>query len=153
MNKSIALWATFLVSNALAMFWLYYFNVFAFVLSADITYISFGILALYLTSLVSIYFELNSDKSFEDKFENHMFISNHLPALGLLGTVIGLMYAVNTMAGVTIDARDQGTIMNLMSSMFSGLGTALVTTIVGLITSLVLKVQLIALDTVHKNEG
>ena len=81
-----------------------------------------------------------------------MYLSNNLTSLGLLGTVIGLMIAVNTIAGLNIDVSDQSTVITLMQKMFNALGTSLVTTIVGLICSLVLKLQIVILQAVSTNE-
>lgn len=151
--KTLSLWFIFVLGNTIAAFWLVYMGVFAWMIQVDITFISVLVLMLYSWSILSLLHDVKSKKPFKEKFDVQYFIANHLPALGLLGTVIGLMFAVNAMSSMNINVSDQSTIIKLMQQMFTALGTALVTTIVGLITSLMLKAQILIINSVHKHEN
>ncbi len=63
------------------------------------------------------------------------FVANHLPTLGLLGTLIGMSY-VFLFSGVDMSTQAG------QAMIFKGMGTALYTTIMGTICSLLLKKQL-----------
>jgi len=151
-KKIMAFWATMIASNLCVAVWLVYSGVFGWVVSHDFTYISVMIMALYVGCLVSLPFtEFDWSKSNTRRFDTHYYISSRLTQLGLLGTVIGLMVAVDGLSQLTIDVNNQSAIMGMIKLMFSALGTALVTTIVGLIASMALATQLVLLDRIFKN--
>jgi len=152
MTKSTIFFVLFSISNLLAIFWLGYFDIYSWIASKDITYISFLIGVVYMATLLSFFFEIRSGKNSDDVFELQMFIANHLPALGLLGTVIGLMISVESISTIKIDPNEQTEIIEMMQNIFLALSTALLTTIVGLITSLLLKGQLVVMNMVHSHE-
>jgi len=144
MNKKTRLFVIFSIINVLVAFWLSYFGFIEWINTIDFTYISFFIMFLYLMGSASLY----QSKTYDIQ----MFLSNNLTSLGLLGTVIGLMVAVNAMSGLTISPDDQSSIVQLMQKMFNALGTSLITTIVGLIASLMLKYQIVCYDMVSDHE-
>lgn len=152
MSKSLATWVVLWAANILAFWWFWYFGTTEWVLKTDMTYISAFIVVLYIAVMAWLPYEFSGYKSKREIYEKPYYIANHFPALGLLGTVIGLMYAVTVMMNIEINVSDQSTIVDMMSKMFSALGTSLITTIVGIIFSLVLKTELLILDTVYKNE-
>lgn len=72
------------------------------------------------------------------------FTVNLLLKLGLLGTVVGFILMINALTEVkTIEYSD---IKDLISNMALGMGIALTTTVVGLVTSILLGVQCLFLD-------
>ena len=65
----------------------------------------------------------------------------------MMGTVIGF---IMMLAGFgAVDAKDANSIQNLMSSMSSGMATALYTTLAGLICSSLLKIQYFNIDNAN----
>lgn len=152
MKKTAALYIIFSLANIVALFWLVYFDMIEWLLKVDITYLSFLIIGLYVITSFFLRKEANSTKPLSEKFDVHMYVASNLTAVGLLGTVIGLMIAVYAMSGLAIDVENQKSIIDLMQKMFNALGTSLITTIVGLICSLLLKLQIVTLNTVMKNE-
>lgn len=110
---------------------------FGFVLKYDFSYISFVIFGCYfvmsigngLTSLTKINVKKRLDVS--------NFISESVVGLGLLGTVVGLIYMVFDSLGSEAASNIQKTIESLKF----GLATALITTGVGLVCSLFLNIQ------------
>lgn len=109
----------------------------------DITFISFGILSLYVLSSLWI--------GIHTLFGMHrevcdwpVFISENLVTLGMLGTLIGLMVAIGSLFGLDLtNAADAAIGIQKMST---GVSIAMVTTLVGIISSLLLKIQLMLWD-------
>lgn len=120
---------------------------FGFVLKYDFSYISFVIFGCYfvmsvgngLTSLTS------RDPQIPTRYLNKVkkrldvsnFVSESVVGLGLLGTVVGLIYMVFDSLGSEAASNIQKTIESLKL----GLATALITTGVGLICGLFLNIQ------------
>ena len=72
------------------------------------------------------------------------FLAGALIKLGLLGTVVGFVLMLNSVGAVeSFDTSDVQRIMTLMSQ---GMGVALYTTLVGLVTSMVLGAQYLLAD-------
>lgn len=72
--------------------------------------------------------------------------SDVLYKLGMLGTVIGFIQMLATMDGIS--QFDPETLRNTLQQMTSGMATALLTTIAGLVTGLILRVQFNLLEAV-----
>ncbi|MBK8453275.1 MAG: MotA/TolQ/ExbB proton channel family protein [Thiofilum sp.] len=72
------------------------------------------------------------------------FINGMLIKLGLLGTVIGFVMMLTSLDG--LQSLDINQLQTLMQQMTKGMGIALNTTIFGLIGSLILGIQYLALD-------
>jgi hypothetical protein len=72
------------------------------------------------------------------------FISGALIKLGLLGTVIGFVMMLSSISG--LENLDISDIKHLMQQMTQGMGVAMNTTIVGLVSSMLLGVQYLLLD-------
>lgn len=104
---------------------------------ADFTKISFLIYALFI--VFSVKCGINTAKLKEDS--SGWFVSDILVKLGLIGTLIGLIYVFTTSLG-SIDVAQPQTMKAAISSMMTGMGTALYTTIIGLTCSLILQLQL-----------
>ena len=69
------------------------------------------------------------------------FVSDVVLTLGMLGTIIGFMIMLQGTFS-SIEFNDTDSIRLALSSMSQGLFTALNTTLIGLVSSIVLKVQL-----------
>jgi len=83
--------------------------------------------------------------------ETEWFIAESCLTLGMVGTVIGFILMLGTTFSA-IDVTDLRSLQLAIEGMASGMSTALYTTLVGLISSLILKVQLINLENLHNNE-
>ena len=73
------------------------------------------------------------------------FISDLLLKLGLVGTVIGFILMLSPIA--EMESFESNNIRNLLTAMSSGMAVALFTTLTGLITSTLLKVQYFLADS------
>ena len=119
----------------------YITGLFAQVNDADFTKISFLIYGLFI--VFSIRCGINTAKIEED--QAGWFMSDIFVSLGLIGTLIGLIYVFTTSLE-SVDVSQPQSMKAAISSMMSGMGTALYTTIIGLICSLLLKLQLFNLE-------
>lgn len=72
------------------------------------------------------------------------FICSLMLKLGLLGTVVGFVIMLSSLEG--LDQLDINDIKTLMKQMTQGMGVAMNTTLVGLVTSILLGLQLLLLD-------
>ena len=74
------------------------------------------------------------------------FIAESLLGLGMIGTVTGFLLMLGT-AFENIDVSNTETLQNALTQMALGMSTALYTTLIGLICSLILKIQLVNYET------
>jgi len=125
----------------------YITGLFVRVNEADFTKLSFLIYALFIVFSVKCGF--NTAKTRED--HTGWFVSDMLVKLGLIGTLIGLIYVFTTSLG-SVDVSQPQTMKAAISSMMTGMGTALYTTIIGLTCSLVLQLQLHNLEKAIEND-
>jgi len=119
----------------------------------DFTKISFGIYALFIgftiRNGINAYKICKKEHSIKEgeviefcqKTEFGWFIADALLALGMIGTVLGFIFMLSTsFAGITI--LNTAALQGALTKMSMGMSTALYTTAVGLVCSLVLKVQM-----------
>lgn len=140
--KSISYNVIYFTTVNIVLWFLYQINLHVLVLNADFTYITFIIVSIfYLVSAMILI------KSIYKKYSNEYdhYFKNLFTGLGLLGTIIGFVYAFDGLSNldVTNTEATQIVIKNLLLSM----QTAFFTTIAGLICSLALEFQLILLDS------
>ncbi|MHC8441297.1 MAG: MotA/TolQ/ExbB proton channel family protein [Candidatus Eutrophobiaceae bacterium] len=92
------------------------------------------------------------ESSLVEVYESHLkspqdigwFVSDMMLKLGLLGTIIGFIFMLGSVANVA--DFDITAIQNILRHMSSGMGTALYTTLVGLICSVLASLQYQMLD-------
>ena len=136
-------WIGFVLLNILAGYFLYQKEIFSLIISSDLTYISIGVIVIYILTSLSIGFKTflrcHEDTYVSIKLE--WFIRSELAALGL----IGLMFVLGpTFAGINPQASE--TITKALSTISLGVGTALWTTITALTGAVLLGVQLMNLE-------
>jgi len=137
------------------------FDIFEVLWNADKTKISFLILALF--TVVSLFcgyeaWKLNKvkiqnsdpDQDLKRRYETGWFSSEICLTLGLIGTVSGfILMLVGAFAELNIS--DPDSVQESLMNMSLGMSTALYTTLVGLITSVILKVQFFRLESHFDN--
>lgn len=132
------------------------FNVFELIWSADQTKISFVIMTLFTAmSLLCGYesWKLNQIKLKKRRLEHDIvkgyetgwFSSEICLTLGLIGTVSGFILML-VGAFVDLNIADPSSVSESLKKMSLGMSTALYTTLVGLICSVILKVQFFRLE-------
>ena len=71
-----------------------------------------------------------------------MVLGDAVISIGMIGTVIGFIYMLFAVFS-NIDLTDSIKMMSSLSEMAEGMSTALLTTLTGLVSSMLLKLQLI----------
>jgi hypothetical protein len=120
--------------------------------SADVTKISFVIIAIFYIYMIMLGVRLSKfcknifNQFYRESFlsiEQHgWFLSDIFMALGFLGTLIGFMYMLD-LTGLNNANAAQGVLITLTT----GLKTAIYTTVMGLISGLIIKCTLYAIRT------
>ena len=125
-----------------------YFDVHTRLYESDITRLSYLILVIFGCTSVwigSLTYRVGILNDYEQRADVGWFISESCLALGMVGTVTGFLIMLGT-AFANVDVSDAVTLQNALSDMAIGMSTALWTTLVGLVCSLVIKVQLVNLE-------
>lgn len=143
--KFIAWWVSVLLLLTGA-FWAGYFGLLTKVWHADETYLTSIIIAIFIATNVYLGVtaynagdsRLISSGWFKKRLQTVWFASEQLMALGMLGTVIGLiMMLANNFVGNSAEAAMQ----QMLAGMWKSMGLALYTNAVGLLCSISLKAQ------------
>jgi len=123
----------------------YHFNLHSLLYHADVTKLSFLIIVIFIFTSVWIgrkTYNLENHSVIDDKIDVGWFIAETCLALGMVGTVTGFLYMLGT-AFENIDISNSQTLQDALASMAKGMSTALYTTLTGLISSILIKVQLV----------
>ena len=130
----------------------YHFNFFQHLYREDTTRIGFFILGILILTTLWVgkkIYSLKSrwngvDQAIND-FSSGWFIAESCLVLGLIGTVTGFILMLGT-AFTELNVTDITSVQNALIKMSLGMSTALYTTLVGLISSLVIKIQLVTIE-------
>lgn len=127
-----------------SFFVLHMFDMWEALWGADKTKISFLILAIWLVSSISVLGYILKPEKFN--LDVLWFSSESCVTLGLIGTVCGFLIMLFS-AFQDIDVKSTESLTEALTFMALGMSTALSTTLVGLVTSLHLKTQLVLIET------
>lgn len=145
MNRNLLYkWVAILSSTFFSFFVIHMFGLWNELWQADQTKLSFVILFIWLISSFFLLYEIIKPKSVDT--ELLWFTSESMVTLGLIGTVSGFLLMLYS-AFEGIDVGDIDSLTKSLSQMATGMSTALTTTLVGLVSSLHLKVQLMLLES------
>jgi len=112
---------------------------------SDFTKLSFvNLLVLIVTSVWCGHKSWQIDRGLTPNIEFGWFMSDLVLTIGMIGTVIGFIEMLSGFAGINIE--DISTIQDLITELGVGMSTALYTTLTGLISSALLKVQCFNID-------
>ena len=149
-------WWWFFCSLILVFFVLGTMNLYELIWNADQTKISWIILALFGT--VSLFcgseswklsklkrYNRDADPMMKAKYETGWFASEICLTLGLIGTVSGFILMLYG-AFTDLNISDPHSVQESLGKMSVGMSTALYTTLVGLICSVLLKLQFFRLE-------
>lgn len=114
-----------------------------FIIANDFTYLSFvNLTILVITSLWIGVRVLRNQRRGTDL---QWFLADSVLSLGMVGTLFGfLLVLYSTFDG--IDVSDTESMKQAIESLANGMGTALLTSLVGLVSSIVIKLQLVILE-------
>ena len=126
----------------------YYLDAHQFLIDTDATYLSWVALSLFtVSSGYTTYICWKDSQNFQSSLNTDglWFISEALMGIGMAGTIVGfIMMLLGTFQN--LDVSDVNTIKEAISTMGTGMGSALVTTLVGLTTSMLLRLQIVNLE-------
>jgi hypothetical protein len=135
---------TVLVLMILATALGYYWGAVDFMINNDFTYLSFVNIAILYGFTVNIMY-----KAFTKNMEttdSEWFLSDAVLSIGMVGTLSGFLVVLySTFQG--LDPSNTDSMRTAIETLASGMGTALLTSLVGLIASLIMKYQLVTLES------
>jgi len=146
--KSVLKWWLIFCLVVLGIGTCLYFDVHTRLYESDITRLSYLILIIFGCTSVwigSLTYRAGILKDHEQRAEVGWFISESCLALGMVGTVTGFLIMLGT-AFENVDVTNSATLQQALADMATGMSTALWTTLVGLVCSLIIKVQLVNLE-------
>ena len=146
--RSVLKWWLIFCLTILGVGVCFYFDVHKNLYDADITRLSFLILIIFGCTSIwigSLTYRVGILQDYNQKSDVGWFVSESCLALGMVGTVTGFLIMLGT-AFENVDVSNAITLQNALSDMALGMSTALWTTLVGLICSLIIKVQLVNLE-------
>ena len=135
---------TVLVLMILATALGYYWGAVDFMINNDFTYLSFVNIAILYGFTVNVMY-----KAFTKNMETtdgEWFLSDAVLSIGMVGTLSGFLVVLySTFQG--LDPSNTDSMRTAIETLASGMGTALLTSLVGLIASLIMKYQLVTLES------
>ena len=143
--KSVLKWWLILCITILGLCTCIYFNIHKDLYAADVTRLSFLIISIFICTSVWIgskTYKVGIHQDYDQKSDVGWFVSESCLALGMVGTVTGFLIMLGT-AFENVDVTNAATLQQALSDMATGMSTALWTTLVGLVSSLIIKVQLV----------
>ena len=146
--KSVLKWWLIFCLIVLGIGTCFYFDVHKSLYESDITRLSYLILIIFGCTSVWICtktYKVGILQDYNQKSDVGWFISESCLALGMVGTVTGFLIMLGT-AFANVDVTNAATLQQALSDMAIGMSTALWTTLVGLVSSLIIKVQLVNLE-------
>lgn len=115
----------------------YFLDLFTILLEKDATFISFIVMGITLLVTISLHWQKTYDW--------HWFASDAVLSLGMVGTLFGFLMVLGQ-AFTEIDTSSTVSMTEAIALLASGMSTALVTSLVGLISSLFIKLQLVVIE-------
>ena len=146
--KSLLKWWLIFCLTLLGMCTCVYFNIHKDLYAADVTRLSFLIISIFTCTSIWIgmkTYKVGIQQDYDQRSDVGWFISESCLALGMVGTVTGFLIMLGT-AFANVDVTNAATLQQALSDMATGMSTALWTTLVGLVSSLIIKVQLVNLE-------
>ena len=146
--KSLLKWWLIFCLTLLGLCACVYFNIHKDLYAADVTRLSFLIISIFICTSIWIgtkTYKIGIHQDYNQKSDVGWFISESCLALGMVGTVTGFLIMLGT-AFANVDVTNAATLQQALSDMATGMSTALWTTLVGLVCSLIIKVQLVNLE-------
>lgn len=146
-NSSLLRWWIIVCFQVLVLLLGLFFGIWTHIWEVDVTRISFVIVAIWLvTTLFVAKYHFHSLHSARSRFMPvGWFLAETCLALGMIGTVAGFLIMLLSAFG-NMDIGNTESMQAALSSMALGMGTALYTTLVGLVSSMFIKIQLVNLE-------
>lgn len=117
----------------------YNFGFFSFLQEKDFTNLGFFTIFVFIVNSSTIGYKIYNEKT---DYEVEWFSSDAVVTIGMIGTVIGFIYMLFSVFG-NLDLNDSQKMIFTLGEMAKGMSTAMLTTLVGLVSSVLLKFQLV----------
>ena len=140
MTKAFLQWWLFFVLQIIILASAYVYELHLYILNNDQTYISFVLIGIWLLTSSMIGYKLL--KNITTSNEKFWFIAETCMAIGMMGTVLGFILMLGGSDLASIDPSDVEGMKGVIGQLASGMATALLTTLTGLIVSVSLRTQL-----------
>tara|TARA_A100001011_G_C14203101_1_gene796563 strand:+ start:599 stop:1039 length:441 start_codon:yes stop_codon:yes gene_type:complete len=141
--KKFLKWWLFVILIIMGIAVSLYFDFGNFLYENDFTKISLLIASLFAATTFTIGYKLWTKKEYS--YDKEWFISEMVISLGMIGTVVGFIYMLYSVF-TGIDLSDTSNLQESLAMMAKGMGTALLTTLVGLVSSVLIKCQLVMVE-------
>ena len=153
-KTSIIRWWIMICLQLLAVSIAVFFGFHEILWKQDQTKLSFAIVAVWsITSAFVGYWHWITDmQRVRDCAKIGWFLAETCLALGMLGTVAGFLLMLSTSFSA-INVQDTSTLQTALTNMALGMSTALYTTLVGLVCSIFIKMQLVNLENMVDQNG
>ncbi len=142
---SLKLWL-YLWFNVFLLVVCHYFGIFDILARVDFTFLSFAIIGIMMLDM--IYLTVSIWKGESPDLESHWYIKELLLAMGLTGTLIGLIYVFTPLAGV--DLTNVNAMKDLVVHVASGVSTKLWTSLTGIVCGNILAMFLLIIEGAYK---
>ena len=144
-------WSTVLVCITIFLTANYFAGISDYLLVADKSKISLGILIVTTICSLSIGYlaykvQFAQMKIREESLHPYWFFSDVVLSLGMVGTLIGFLLVLTTTFN-DIDNTSTEAMKKVIAELASGMGIALITSLTGLICSIILKFELVLLES------
>jgi len=153
--KSLAYWWLFFWLQVIGYATAGYFGWLQQTWSADASKLSFVIIALHAFTTVLVGRQIAKVRRGEliDIDHGH-FLASTCGKLGMLGTIVGFIYMVTgALGGLTTPDISTEQLRAMMGALDTGIGTALWTTLWGLVAALLIEVQIHILERTKPDEA
>jgi hypothetical protein len=138
MNTRFMIWWLAAVIQIIGVGVAIHFGAIDFLLASDQTYLSFVTTAMWAIGTITIgYLAWKKGQDFDTPW----FIAESCISVGMIGTLIGFMLMLSSSLG-NVDPSNIESMKQVIGDMATGMSTALVTTLSGLVFSLFLKIQI-----------
>ena len=128
----------------------YYVSAISYVYYTDQSYISLLIAFVYvLVTLIvgyrSYLYQFKKVVPTENQMMFPWFAADAVTSMGMIGTIVGFLLVL-TSAFADVDPTDVTAMKQVVETLTTGMGIALLTTLTGLVTSVIMKFQLVLLE-------
>ena len=139
MTQKFLIWWLVAVVQVIAVGISIFYGIIPFLIENDVTRLSFVIFTMWFFSTASIGYKIYNN---EDDFDKPWFVAESCMTVGMIGTVIGFMFMLGS-SFQQIDPSNIESMRQVIVDMASGMSTALLTTLCGLLAGLFIKVQIV----------
>jgi hypothetical protein len=139
MTQKFLIWWLLAVVQVIAIGIAIFYDAIPFLIENDLTKLSFVIFAMWFFSTASIGHKVWKQ---EEDFDKPWFVAESCMTVGMIGTVVGFILMLGS-SFQQIDPSNVESMRRVIVDMASGMSTALLTTLCGLIAGLFIKVQVI----------